>query len=119
MINYIIWGGTTTFINIICYATCCLFLNYRMANFVTIIVSKIYAYIVNKLFVFKSKNKDGRETLHELFRYILSRGATGVLDFCGVIILVEFIGINKLISKGMVAFVVLILNYLFGKYLVF
>lgn len=119
VIDYFIWGISTTLVNIVLYTLLCMITDYRIANLAAIIVCKIYAYVVNKLFVFHSKCKNIKELLLEISRYVLSRGFTGVIDYIGVIFLVEFIEVNKLVSKYSITVLVMILNYLFGKHAVF
>lgn len=119
MIDYFLWGISTTVVNIILYGLFCMIMDYRIANMVAIIVCKIYAYMVNKIFVFQTRCSNFRELLLEVLRYVMLRGYTGIIDYLGVIILVEFIGANKWISKYLITGFVMILNYLFGRYIIF
>ena len=119
VIDYFIWGVSTTLVNIVLYTLLCKVIDYRIANLIAIVVCKIYAYVVNKLFVFHSKCQNFKELFMEISRYILSRGFTGVIDYIGVIILVEFAGINKLVSKYSITVLVMVLNYILGKHAVF
>lgn len=117
--SYIFWGVTTTLVNIIVYTVFCQFIEYWVANIVAIITGKVYAYFVNKCFVFKSKCDNLKELLKEIFVYILTRGFSGLVDFFGVVILVEGIGANENIAKYIITVIVMILNYVFGKMVVF
>ena len=119
VINYFIWGISTTVVNIGLFTMLCTTMDYHKANLIAIIACKVYAYVVNKLFVFCSRCKDMGAFIHEIFRYLISRGFTGVLDYLGVIILVEYFNVNKIISKYLIMITVMILNFLLGKYAVF
>ena len=55
----------------------------------------------------------------ELCRFILARGLTGLLDFFGLIALVELCGWNERISKIAIMLLVIVLNYVLGKKAVF
>lgn len=119
VIDYFIWGVSTTLVNLVLYTLLCLIVDYRIANFIAIIVCKIYAYVVNKYFVFRSRCGNMKELFQEVSRYVLSRGFTGLVDYVGVLILVEVAGIHKLASKYFITVLVMFLNYILGKYAVF
>ena len=129
IILYIFFGGITTLINWAVYAIMSyLFSNISSLNDETIviysniiawIIAFIFAFFVNKFFVFENKNKDNIK--REFFNFFLSRTFTGVLEIVLVPFLVH-IGINQTIfgvkgfvSKIIVTVIVTILNYVFGK----
>ncbi len=72
---------------------------YTLSNMISLILSKLIGYILNKFFVFGSKSKNVKQTLEELARFVLSRGFTGIVDFLGVIVLVEHMDIGEYIAK--------------------
>lgn len=118
--RYGVAGATTTLVNIGIYYVLVLFeVDYKLANLIAIICSKIYGYIVNKFFVFKSHCKTRKELAIEIGKYAGARGFTGLVDYIGVFLLVEFIGINKVYSKYGIAVTVIVLNYIFGKFVIF
>jgi putative flippase GtrA len=94
-------------------------LDYRLANFIAIVFGKLFAYITNKLFVFNSKTKGIIDCSFEFVKFILARGFTGILDFFGVIFLVEIVGIESIPAKYALQVVVIVLNYVLGKWIVF
>lgn len=117
---YGIFGVLTTIINIGLYQI--LIINgikYTDANLFALVVTKIAAYIVNKVFVFNSKTNGILELIKEIGRFIITRGATMALDYFGLILMIEFFGIDKSISKYFITFIVVIINYLLGKKHVF
>lgn len=120
IVRYGIAGVTTTLVNIGLYQGLLLFgIDYKAANLIAIIGSKIYGYIVNKLFVFKSHCATRKELLIEIGKFIGARGITGIVDYLGLILLVEVFNLDKVISKYGITVVVIVLNYIFGKFLVF
>lgn len=117
---YGFFGVLTTIINIGLYQI--LIINgikYTDANLFALVVTKIAAYIVNKVFVFNSKTNSILELIKEIGRFIITRGATMALDYFGLILMIEFFGIDKSISKYFITFIVVIINYLLGKKHVF
>lgn len=117
--SYVFWGATTTLFNIVVYSILCEFIEYWIANIFAIVSGKIYAYFVNKIFVFKSKCDSLEQLIKEIVSYILTRGATGIVDFFGVVILVTGLSMDEKISKYIITITVIILNYILGKKIVF
>lgn len=119
-ILYGIFGVMTSVLNVVLFSIL-LWLNmdYRIANFVTLVVTKLAAYVCNKNFVFKSKTGSWRNLAREFGRFLIARGATMVLDYIGLIMLVELARMNKLYGKIIVTVVVIIINYFVGKGYVF
>ena len=64
-IRYIFFGGCTTLVNLISYAIFRHFLgiDITIANFLSISLSILFAYVVNKIFVFESRTRGIRELL--------------------------------------------------------
>ncbi len=117
---YAFFGVLTTIINIGLYRFLLFIdLNYVIANLTTLIVVKITAYIVNKLFVFKSKSDNFIDLMKEFLRYAVTRGITLLVDFFGLIIAVEWFCADEVFTKYLLQIVVVVLNYIFGKFLVF
>jgi len=94
-------------------------LDYKLANLVTLIVVKLAAYICNKNFVFKSHCESFSELCKEILRFVFARGATALIDYFGLILLVELFHFHKLYSKIFVTVLVIIINYVVGKKHVF
>lgn len=123
IINYLIVGGLTTVVSLVTYYACVLTilnpkdaLELQIANIISWIISVSFAYITNRIFVFKSKSKN---ILKELSSFISARVITLLLDMFIMFLMVTLMGINDKISKIIVQVVVTILNYIFSKIFVF
>lgn len=123
VINYIIVGGLTTFVSLATYYICVFtFLDpnnafkLQIANIISWIFSVTFAYLTNRKFVFKSKNEN---KLKEASKFYLSRISTLMVDMFMMFVLVTVLSINDKLSKILVQFIILVLNYLFSKFLVF
>ena len=115
-ISYGFWGVITTLLHIVLfYILTKVGIKYYIANIITLITIKTIAYIVNKIFVFKTKCKNKKELFKEIIKYIFSRLFTMLLDYFGLILLVEVFNINELVGKIIVLIVVIIVNYLLCK----
>ena len=119
IIRYIFFGGLTTLVNLISYTILRNFIDYNMANFISIVLAVLFAYFVNSRFVFRSKACKIEQRLKEIFKFISARIATMIIEMVGVFVFADIIKINDLLGKVLIQFVVLILNYIFSKFLVF
>ena len=123
IITYIIFGALTTLINLLVYY---LLTNtildpkndllMQLANTIAWIISVLFAYITNKLYVFNSKTK---QILKELLSFISSRILTLLIEIFLMYILVTRLKQNDQIIKLLVTIIVIILNYILSKIYVF
>lgn len=123
IINYLIVGALTILITLIAYYICVsTFLNpnnnteLQIANIISWIIAVIFAYITNRVFVFKSKSK---KIFKESITFISSRIITLLLDMLTMYLMVSICNINDKISKLVSQIIVIILNYIFSKIYVF
>lgn len=118
-ISYVIVGISTTVVNLVVYTLLCKIMSYVVANLISLIFTKLYAYFMNKIFVFRIQLSSVKETVIEFLKFVATRGLTGVIDYFGLIILVSGFGFDELISKYVLQIVITVLNFFFGKFLVF
>lgn len=119
-IYYVVFGVLTTILGVAVYRILLYVgMGYQYANLISLIIGKLAAYLCNKLFVFKVHQNSFVELLKEFGRFVVARGTTFFIDYFGVIFAVEVLHGDKVISKYFFAVLVLILNYIFGKLVVF
>ena len=116
--RYLFWGVMTVLLNYFSYLLLKQFLVYQIANLCSIIITKVFAYCTNKKFVFRTKT-NFKEQLSEIFRYILGRGFTGIVDFVGLMVLVDIFSVDDKLGKLLMIVVTTALNYVLGKLFVF
>ena len=114
-IRYCIFGVLTTILHLLIFVLLNSFIKYYIANIITLILIKAIAYIVNKEFVFKTKCNNKKELLKEIIKYTFSRLITMIIDYVGLIILVEIFGMNEIIGKIILLVIITITNYLLSK----
>lgn len=120
IIMYIIFGIVTTLTNIIIYSTLLSTnVEYKLANFIANILSIIIAYILNKKFVFCSKCDNWKELVKEIYLFMSARFVTFLIDYFGLIIMIEVLDAPNMISKCFITVLVIVLNYILSKILVF
>lgn len=123
ILNYLIVGGLTTLVSLITYYICVLtFLNpnipieLQIANVISWIISVIFAYITNRIFVFKSNEEN---IIKEATNFAGSRVMTLLLDMLTMFIMVTLCNFNDKISKILAQIIVVIGNYIISKLFVF
>ena len=120
-ISYLFWGVVTTVINYAAYFLCtrALGIHYLASDVIAWIVSVVFAYVVNKLFVFRKKDWAARVVAKEFLQFVSGRVASGVLEFIIMAVFIDSLGCPDAIVKIVANVVVVIVNYFFSKFLVF
>ena len=120
-ILYLIFGGFTTLINILSYSLLYYAVGFSntLSNIFAWIVSVVFAYITNKLFVFENKSFAFPKIFVELFSFFSCRLLTGILDIGIMFLFVDVLLMNALLIKVISNVVVIILNYVASKFLIF
>lgn len=118
LISYIIFGVLTTIVNIVVYILLSSFLGiqYIISNIAAWFFSVLFAYITNRIWVFESKNKN---ILKEAILFFGGRLFSGLVDTVLMIIFIDILFIDDFISKIVIAIIVIILNYILSKLIVF
>lgn len=134
IIMYLIFGVLTTFVSWGSYALFEMLLGVfisdaivlsSVANVLSWIMAVLFAFVTNKLWVFESKSWKGSILLKELGSFVGSRLLTGVLEWFGVPLLMligldqPILGIEGMLAKILISVIVVILNYILSKLLVF
>ena len=120
-ILYIVFGILTTTINFITYFIFTKVIGFSTvtSNIIATAISIIFAYITNKLFVFNSKRNNLGELITELIKFVNARIFTGLLDTLFVFIGVDCIRVNDFVVKTISCIIVVILNYIISKVIIF
>lgn len=130
-IAYIICGGLTTLINILVFGAMNRTIgesNIIWSETIAFIIATLFAYITNKYFVFRQKNTSTKAVIQQILTFftgrIISYGIDLILMIGAKDILhagsIEILHINGLtIAKIPVATIVIIINYIFSKIIVF
>ena len=118
IIKYLIFGILTTLVNILCfYILDKLNIDIYINNTISWIVSVIFAFITNKLYVFESKSLDIKIIFKEGTSFLGARIFSYFVDMGTIYLLFDGLKINKLISKVVSNIIVIIINYIFSKFI--
>ena len=127
IIVYIIVGGLTTLVNWLVYAALVEGLHWGItaSNAAAWIAAVAFAYIANKVWVFRSFDWSPAFVLREAVLFVSARILTGILEI-GVVPLLVKLGLNQTLfgvtgmwAKVLVSVAVVILNYVFSKLVIF
>jgi|SRR3712207_1813183 len=121
VISYLFFGVLTTLVNIVTYNT----LYYKFdvsnvkSNIVAWIFAVLFAYITNKLYVFNSRSWSPSYLFREIFLFFSARFITGLIDTAIMYIAVDLMGQEAFIWKLLTNVIVVVLNYVASKFLIF
>ncbi len=118
---YGVFGIMTTVVNIAAYYVLARMLGVSTvpATAVAWFLAVFFAYITNRKWVFDSQVTTVRGLLVEIGMFFFFRIATGVLDIVIMYVFVDVLHYNDMLFKTLSNIIVIILNYLASKLVVF
>ncbi len=119
--RYLIFGVCTTVVNFASYGILRMGLgvNVTVASFLSILLSILFAYVVNKRYVFESRRDTPLGLVKEFASFVAVRAITMFLELFGTIFLYGVWGVPDGIAKLALQVAVLVLNFVFSKMVVF
>ena len=121
IVAYLFFGVCTTIVNYLIYIPCYNFMGMTatVSNMIAWVVAVAFAYLTNKPFVFKSNDWSSKTVIPELTKFIGCRIGSGAAETLILLITVDLMGWNGNIWKLVTQVMVVILNYIGSKLLVF
>ena len=121
LIPYGIFGVLTTVVNVLVYALCAktFGLSTVVSTAIAWVAAVLFAYITNRKWVFHSKTTGAAAIVKEIVSFFVCRLLTGVLDVGIMKLFVDILGFNDVIVKVASNIVVIILNYVASKLVIF
>lgn len=135
LIIYVLFGGLTTVVNLLVFAVFNRLLGderYLITNAIAWFAAVSFSYITSKLWVFESKSWEMKVFLKEVTTFFAARVLTLFIEEAGLYILVDLAGFSRysvdlfgfsiggaLIAKAAVAVIVVVVNYIFSKLVIF
>ena len=118
---YLFFGGLTTLINIVSYGILNVLFDLPVAisNIIAWFLSVLFAYATNRKYVFHSEKVTHKEILKECVNFFAGRISTGIFDTIFMIITVTLLNLPNFIMKNASNVIVIILNYIISKLIVF
>lgn len=120
--SYLIFGGLSTIVNFITYyISARIFVIDEVASSgISWFCAVMFAYITNKTFVFDSKTDTVQSFLKEIISFFMARIVSGILCDVGTFaLMVKVLNINDIFAKVVTQIMVVIVNYVFSKLIIF
>ena len=121
LVSYGFWGVMTTAVNYTAYflLTRIFHVYYLTANGIAWAVSVLFAYFVNKLFVFRSTDWAWRVALRELWQMVASRLFSGALELGLLWLFVDALRLPDGPVKIAANVVGIVVHYVLSKWIIF
>ena len=121
IIIYLIFGGLTTLVNFLVYFPLYNWVEMSgtLSNVIAWSVAVIFAFFTNKPFVFKSYDWSSKIVIPEFAKFISCRIGSGLMETAAIWLFVDLLKWNGNGVKIIVSVLVVILNYISSKWLVF
>lgn len=135
LISYIFFGVLTTVVSLVSFRIFDVILGeklYLLTNIISWVFAVIFAYITNKLWVFESKSWKASVVIKELIGFFGARILSLVIEEVGLWLMVDLLSMGEIsinifrfningnfIAKLIMQVVVVILNYIFSKLVIF
>lgn len=121
IILYVFFGGCTTLVNFATYVICTRLFSFDTVTSTVIawVLAVTFAYVTNRSMVFESQANGLKKYIVEIVSFFCCRLLTGILDFIIMYVCVDLMHLNDLIMKILSNILVIILNYVASKLLIF
>ncbi len=127
-ISYLVFGVLTTMVCLVSYELVKLMLTagaeptpiqMNIANVSSWVLAVAFAYITNKLFVFRSKSFAPALLLKEISSFVGARLLSLGFEIVWMNVTVSLLHFNDSICKILAQFVIVVMNYIFSKLFIF
>lgn len=135
IISYVFFGVLTTVVNLVFFKVFDLILGselYLITNIISWCAAVIFAYITNKLWVFEAKSREAKTVIKELIGFVGARIFSLAVEEAGLWLLIDVCNMSRIsldilsftvsgnmIAKLIMQVAVVILNYVFSKFIIF
>ena len=121
ILAYLFFGVLTTLVNYAIYQPCVYWFHISAAvsNVIAWAVAVAFAYLTNKPFVFRSYDWSAKVVLPELRDFVACRVGSGALETAIIFLTCDILHWNSMLMKLITSVLVVILNYVGSKLLVF
>ncbi len=121
ILSYLFFGVLTTAVNYVVYLPCYNILHFSasVSNVIAWAFAVAFAYLTNKPFVFRSHDWSAGTVIPELTKFVGSRVASGALETGIIFLTVDVLGWDGNIMKLVTSVLVVVINYVASKLLVF
>ena len=121
VISYLFFGVLTTVVNFLIYFPLYNWFHFSgvLSNMIAWTVAVLFAFLTNKPFVFKSYDWSRKVVIPELAKFVSCRIGSGLMETMMIWVFVDLLSFNGNLVKIIVSILVVILNYISSKWIVF
>ena len=121
ILSYLFFGVLTTVVNYLVYLPCynLLGISASLSNVIAWVAAVAFAYLTNKPWVFKSHDWSRQTVIPELTKFVGCRVGSGALETGIIFLFVDVLCWNGNVMKLITSVLVVVLNYIGSKLLVF
>lgn len=121
LLAYLFFGGLTTVVNYVIYLPCynILEISATLSNMIAWVFAVAFAFLTNKPFVFHSHDWSWKTVFPELTKFVGCRVGSGLVESGILLLTVDVLAWNGNWMKLITSVLVIILNYVGSKLLVF
>lgn len=121
LVIYLIFGVLTTLVNYIVYLPChnLLGISASVSNMIAWAAAVTFAFVTNKPFVFRSHDWSAKTVIPELVKFVGTRVGSGALETLILFVTVDLLHWDGNLWKIITSVLVVVLNYVGSKLLVF
>lgn len=112
---YVVFGVLTTLVSLLTYKLFLYMMHYMIATSLSTALAITFAYVTNRKYVFKSKGRIGEETI----KFFTGRIFAYFIETILLYVLVSLLSQDEFIAKLVVTVIVIVLNYIYSKLIVF
>ena len=118
---YLFFGGLSVIVNIGLFFLFNRAINWgeHVANILSWIITVLFVYITNKLWVFNSDITTKKETVKQITFFFAGRIGVLLFEEIALFIFITKMKFDSIIVKSLVAVMTIILNYIISKFIVF
>ena len=121
MLLYLFFGGLSFVISVVTFAIFCncFNMNTLIANVLSWIITVLFAFLTNRIWVFNSSTNGWKEFAKQIFSFYCGRIITLLIEEIILFIFISKLNLNNILIKIIAQIVVIIGNYIISKKMVF
>lgn len=122
LVSYIFFGFLTTILNFSIFFILEKVLDSNKSfinNLIAWSFGIFFSYIVSNIFTFKMRFRSIKTEISKMFKFVSSRLFSLFIEEIGILIFIDNLSFNKFIIKAFLSLIVIVINYIFSKFIVF
>lgn len=121
VLMYILFGGLAFVLNLVLYAIFAekMQINELISNIICWVICVLFQFFTNRTWVFDGKVNSAAEFIKQMTSFFGGRLFTLVVEEIMLAVFITWLGFNGMVIKLIAQFVVIVLNYIISKLVVF